>query len=304
MGDARFIPHYERVANAADAAEALRRMQDEEVVMALAAASRHGDPLLANVLATEAQNRMRRSRAALEHLGEGVVSVDREERVTFVNPAAARMLGCAPRDLVGASLHARHGSVGLHPDGRCCVVRAMQSGLSVHCETETLRHETRGHFAVAYTAAPLVREGEVEGAVLVFADATERKRAERALRESEARWRSLSEASFEAILVHDRGRILDANRACADLLGVRREDLLGRDALDFVLPEYWPLARHAMAQEATEAVALECLRADGTRVRVEARGRNCVYGGKTARVVAIRPLRRWLQRRRLRVRLA
>lgn len=69
MGDVRFTPHDERVANAADAAEALRRMADEEVVMALAAASRRGDPLLANVLATEAQNRMRRTRAALEDLG-------------------------------------------------------------------------------------------------------------------------------------------------------------------------------------------------------------------------------------------
>ena len=58
------------------------------------------------------------------------------------------------------------------------------------------------------------------------------------LRESEARFRSLSESSPETIFVQSKGRILYANPAMASLLGVSRDELIGRKFVDFVAPEY------------------------------------------------------------------
>jgi Kef-type K+ transport system membrane component KefB len=64
MGDDRFEDPLRRVASSPDRRAAIASLRDEELVQALAAASRRGDPLLANVLATAALNRYRK-RAAL-----------------------------------------------------------------------------------------------------------------------------------------------------------------------------------------------------------------------------------------------
>ena len=49
-----------------------------------------------------------------------------------------------------------------------------------------------------------------------------------ALSESEARFRGLAISTFEAILVHDQGQIVDANHATEELFGYSHEELLGK----------------------------------------------------------------------------
>lgn len=63
MGDARYGEHYRRLMEASDRAAHVRSMPDEALIQALAHASLSHDPYLANVLATEALNRMGRPRA-------------------------------------------------------------------------------------------------------------------------------------------------------------------------------------------------------------------------------------------------
>lgn len=67
MGDRRFDAAYRTLTETPDRPTLLRAMRDEEVVHALAAASRKMDAYLANVLAVELLNRQRRQRAT--HFG-------------------------------------------------------------------------------------------------------------------------------------------------------------------------------------------------------------------------------------------
>jgi PAS domain S-box-containing protein len=291
MGDTRFTPYYERVSRADDPAEAIRALSDEGVVAALAAASRSGNPFLANILATEAQNRMRRIRAALEHLGEGVCSVDLHERIVYLNPAARRLLGWNGGNPIGRPLH---GSVhGFDeegrplPEGTCLVAEAMRDCITRHTERERFARADGTTFPAAYTVAPLVREDEVEGAVLVFSDITRRKGMEARLRESEARWRALSEATFEGVLVHDGRRILDANRAAREMFRIQG-DVRERLLMDFVAPGSREYVAETLRGPDPTACSLECLRTDGTVFPAEAMSRTFPYHGREARVVAIR----------------
>jgi len=119
-------------------------------------------------------------------------------------------------------------------------------------------------------------------------DITDRKEAEEKLRDSEDRFRGLSEAAFEAILVHDGGRIVDVNQALCDLGGYSWHELVGRDGFDFIAPEYRELVYRNLLAEYDRPYEIECLRRDGTRFPVELRARSFPFRGQIQRVAALR----------------
>ena len=88
-------------------------------------------------------------------------------------------------------------------------------------------------------AAPFLdSQGKVRGAVGVFVDITERKRAEEALRESEDRFRDLVEHSQDLLCTHDlQGKLLSANLAPARILGYEVAELLQIPMREMVAPE-------------------------------------------------------------------
>ena len=57
------------------------------------------------------------------------------------------------------------------------------------------------------------------------------------LKESEARFRVLSEATFEGIVIHENGCILDINQAMVQMFGFQRSELLNKSIMDFLVSE-------------------------------------------------------------------
>jgi two-component system, sensor histidine kinase and response regulator len=96
-----------------------------------------------------------------------------------------------------------------------------------------------------------------------------------ALRSEEERYRTLVERSHDAIITFDiHGKIRFASPSTERLVGYSAEEIVGKDAADFVVPEERPdlatrIAEAAAGHEAT-AVTWTLLRRDGGTVRVEA----------------------------------
>ncbi len=89
-----------------------------------------------------------------------------------------------------------------------------------------------------YTLTPVMEDGVVNAAVGVARNITEQKETERALRESERRFRDLFEKSeLVAVIVDNQGKTVSINDYTLNLLGRRREEVLGEEFLDFVPPE-------------------------------------------------------------------
>ena len=65
----------------------------------------------------------------------------------------------------------------------------------------------------------------------------ERKRAEKSLRESEQRFRQLSEASFEAVVIHDNGVIIEANDQYYKMFGYLPDEMAGIDTISLTATE-------------------------------------------------------------------
>lgn len=160
------------------------------------------------------------NQVVLNSAGEGIYGVDREGRLTFVNPAAAKMFGWDAQALIGQSLYTLVDRIDLAgqewSDHSCPIVDTIKGGeLREHVDS-TFRRKDGTSFPVEYVSTPIQERGEIVGAVVVFKDTTERKRAEAQLQDSLRRLRNLS-GRLEGIREEERGRIA---RELHDELGV------------------------------------------------------------------------------------
>jgi PAS domain S-box-containing protein len=127
-----------------------------------------------------------------QSLGEGVYALDRQGRVIAMNPAAEQLLGWTEAELRGQIIHDvihyQHADSSPFPREECTgLVEVLRSGTVQHIEDDVFTRRDGTMFPVAYSAAPIVVDGQVTGVVVAFRDITKHKRSEDALRESEAK---------------------------------------------------------------------------------------------------------------------
>lgn len=107
------------------------------------------------------------------------------------------------------------------------------------------------------------------------------------LSESQARFRDLADATFEGIVIHADGRIMDGNGALARLLGRELDDVIGTPLREHVAPG----DRELLADRPdAEPVEIDLVRADGALLPVEVLDRPTAHQGRAARVTALRDL--------------
>ncbi|HIJ91014.1 MAG: PAS domain S-box protein [Desulfobulbaceae bacterium] len=126
----------------------------------------------------------------LTSIGEGIYGVDLSGHATFINPAALSMLGLNADELIGQDQHAvfhHHRPDGsLYPAKECPIRKTLKDGLTRHEENEWFLRKNGTGFPVALTVTPLIKDSTQIGVVVVFRDISERRRAEQALRQSQA----------------------------------------------------------------------------------------------------------------------
>ncbi len=121
-------------------------------------------------------------------------------------------------------------------------------------------------------------------------DITDQRQVELALAESQERIRRLADATFEAVIIHDKGAVLDVNPACSELFGYTREELIGMNVLDFAVPEHRDVARKNVAEGSEIPYEATGLRKDGSTFYGEIRGSDLTIDGKVTRVAVVRDI--------------
>jgi PAS domain S-box-containing protein len=168
------------------------------------------------VLSTLAPNAATADRLTLllESTGEGIFGVDLAGRCTFVNRAAAQMLGWRTEDVLGRNMHElihhTHADGRAYPECDCPIFNAFRRGLPCRIDDEVLWRADGSPFSAEYSSHPVVEGGVVRGAVVTFVDITERKRAHDELERRVAeRTRELRELAnhLEAVRETERKRI-------------------------------------------------------------------------------------------------
>ncbi|MDX1295781.1 MAG: PAS domain S-box protein, partial [Sulfurimonadaceae bacterium] len=130
-------------------------------------------------------------------------------------------------------------------------------------------------------------DGQIDRLIVISADITENKKTQIALQASQARLDDFFNASFEGLMFHDNGLILDMNSALAELSGYESDECIGRSVLEFVAPDYREalMANLATGEEGPyESVGIT---KDGRRVPIEVRSRAIEYQGRMVRVASM-----------------
>ncbi|MEJ0089973.1 MAG: PAS domain S-box protein [Limisphaerales bacterium] len=118
----------------------------------------------------------------------------------------------------------------------------------------------------------------------------EREHAIGELRESEERFRYLTQASFEGVCISDGGRVLDANDQCIKMFGYERDEVIGRKIADFVPPESRATVEERIRSGSESVFEHRLLRKDGSPIFIEAQARNVRLKEKNVRMTAVRDI--------------
>jgi PAS domain S-box-containing protein len=236
-----------------------------------------------------------RFRAIFTNASIGIATTDLKGHLQHFNAPVIRGLGYKPAELQGRSFLDITHPEDLEKDTALFTELAAGQRDQYQLEKRYLRKDGQvlwGRLNMSLVRTPT---GEPDFTVALLEDITARKKAQAALEESEARYRSLVELSPDAILVHARGRIIFVNQAGCKLFGAGSpKEILGLHVLDLVHPDSRQIVKQRVtrgyAGERVDLRELKILRLDGQLTEVETAATPVTYHGQPAVQVVTRDI--------------
>lgn len=211
-------------------------------------------------------------RAVFEGSLDGLFVWDEQLRVADVNPAGVALYGVRREDVIGRTYP--RSMPADYVRARLDQVRGALAGRTTHVETTVLRPDG-STFEADLRVMPFVQRGRPH-ALTVVRDITERRRADRALRDSEEQYRAIFNASIDAMVLRAADfRIVDVNATYEAMTGYTRAEVLGLDRVLANPPEVSAAirAQHEKALAgAMVRLETQLLHRDGHRYELELRG--------------------------------
>jgi PAS domain S-box-containing protein len=152
-----------------------------------------------------------RNEMILNSAGEGILGLDPHGKVTFVNQFGASLLGYEVKELLGKGIHRiwnpmiEEGNPIL--EEKCPILRSLKEGSSLHRATDVFWKKDGTSFSAEYSCKPFKENDRIGGAVIVFRDITQRKRAMDELRANEEKAKRLAEKNR---ILMEIGRIVSS----------------------------------------------------------------------------------------------
>ena len=119
----------------------------------------------------------------LSAVGDGIYGMDLEGKLSFINPAAAKMLGYTAEEMHGKDIHNlihhSHADGTQHSRTNCPILLGLRRREGVRIRDDVFWCKDGTIIPVEYIASPLIDEGAIAGMVVAFQDVSERRRLER-----------------------------------------------------------------------------------------------------------------------------
>ncbi len=241
-----------------------------------------------------------RYRAIVENSLDGIYQVDASGKFTFINESFANIFGYRREELLDKHFSSLL-SLATFPKVKEMVEEVL-SGKDVRDEV-LVQHKDGHEVPVNFSATPLKDRGKVVGLAGILRDMTEHKRTDRALNESEEKYRALVEAAGRSgegiIIVQDVGDVEAAlvfvNDEFCQIVGYSREESLKMSARDLIPPDEFGAVhdryrRRQKGEEVNSHYEVNLRRRDGTLIPTEVGIGTMIYRGRAATVVFLRDI--------------
>jgi PAS domain S-box-containing protein len=214
---------------------------------------------------------------------DGIIITDKKLNVLEVNDAFCAIAELKREDLTGANGFKLARNL-LSDEALDSVLPALQSMVDGHSVSQ---------FEIVYRGKALGISARITKKAptcfIVVRDISRERNAQKALQESEEKFRFFAESTFEGIVVHNRGIVLNANESFLNMTGHTHEEAIGKNLLDYI-PKASDKARvvASMMKRKSKPYHVGAIKKDGSPFIVEIESKEVNYLDKKVRISAIR----------------
>lgn len=220
-----------------------------------------------------------------------LVVVNKDQTVALINKMGCSILGYKEKEIIGKNWFDHFVPEEVRQKTRTSFLKAIKGEL-VHDdfkESEIISKKGKKR-TISWKSSVIVDErGNVTSILSSGEDITERVIAETALKDSERRFRILSNATFEGIVFTENERIIDANDQFIKMFGFKdSKEFIGKNIIDdFIIEDQRARVRQDTQKLESNAVEVKVVTKAGEELTVEAKGQIIPYFGRQIRATVI-----------------
>ncbi|MCJ7665930.1 MAG: PAS domain S-box protein, partial [Actinobacteria bacterium] len=229
----------------------------------------------------------------------GIITINTLGRITDCNRRVYEFTGFSQKDLIGKHFTRIKAIRPKDIPRYLKIFNSYLKGIDLPNFQVALNDKQGKTFYGEFLARKTNKNKKLTGFQITIIDITKKVIAEKALGESEERFKLLSEATLEGVLIHDKGRILDANDRLAEIFGVTREEGTGKNIFHYLdKKSHTKVLKNIMMQSSKPFEAIG-VRKDKTKFPIDICARTIHWKGKKARVASIRDISSYKENQRI-----
>ncbi len=181
------------------------------------------------------ERELRKFRLVLDQAPGAVFIMDKHSNFEYINPFFSQISGYTEEDLLHKNINdTLYKGIKEIPGSRKEIVKKLQEGKSWQGELLTT-HKNGSKYWANTIAAPFKNEnGEMDGFIVIQQDITQRMNFEQAIRESEAKYKTLVENSQDGIIITQNGKFKFVNSAMCRILGYTEKEFYSMEGADII----------------------------------------------------------------------
>lgn len=228
-------------------------------------------------------NEINRYKDIFEQAEDGIIVVDKNLIVLEVNNAFCTISEIKKNELIGTNaleLATKFGEPKA-VSGLISAIKDAINGKQIH----GLEIKYRNKFLFISMTTP----NKSPYYIGIIRDITDTIIAKNEWKNQEDKFKFLSKATFEGIIIHKKGVIMDANDALTKITGYSRKEIIGKNLMDYIESKKDKAkAIFNMAMKIASSYHITATKKDGTHFKAEIQSKNIFHNGKKVRITSIR----------------